>query len=162
MKILLIHNHFQWSKPLYWFSFLIRVFTCSRYNHAALLVEGEVFESGASGVICTPYDEWAKKSRRIVLPLEVELDDLEEVKRRLYYSDAYQYGYFDILPYLWKIIVQHRWMGKPLAWDGKAVMDGYFCSEFVAWALGIPAAYLYSPESLQYLKGVEAGEEFTT
>lgn len=166
MKILLIHNPFQWTNPIYWFSFLIRVFTCSRYNHAALLIDGMVWESAAEGVVKTPYGEWAKKTSRIVKPLSVDLEKfgLTEagLKAKLYYSDAYQYGYFDILPFLWKVIVQYRWLGRSLSWSGKALLEGYFCSEFVAWALGVPDAHLYSPEALQYIGGVTAGEEFAT
>jgi hypothetical protein len=165
MKILLVHNPLSWH-PLYWFSFLIRILTCSRYNHAALLLDGAVWEAQADGIRCTEYGEWKNKTERLVLPLSVDLAhykiDPKQLAYKLELSKPYQYGYFDIIPFFFRVIVQYRWFGKKQRWTGKTIMEGYFCSEFVAWALDLEEAHLYSPEALQHLPGLTPEQEYST
>lgn len=68
MRILLIHNRYRFFSPLTWLSLLIRMFTCSKWNHIAIEVNGRVWESIGKGVISTPWQQWVDRSDRIVLP----------------------------------------------------------------------------------------------
>jgi hypothetical protein len=165
-RVLLVHNHVS-GHPVTWLSFLIRVVTCSKWNHVALEFtyqgQRQVVESIGKGVICTPWEEWFTHARRIVKPmsragLEVAADVL------LGDLVGQPYGFLDLMQ-LFLHLVRTRWLGSSRSWNGRDGVfgrPGLFCSELVALLLGYPAPHLVTPGDLEHCRDLVPGAEFTT
>lgn len=158
MRILLIHNRLRWH-PLTWLSLAIRMFTCSKWNHVAVELNGVVWESIGKGVIKTPLQEWLHKSDRVVLPL---IPEAEYGGFAIEAVEGQPYGFTDLIQIALHII-RTRWFATGNNWNGKdGTRPGWFCSELVAVVLGIDRPHLLMPCDFPFLRGLKAGEEFET
>lgn len=153
-QILLIHNRFHLLRPLTWLSYLIRMFTCSKWNHLAIRVGDQVIEAIGQGVIVSDWDKWSYHADRIVLPLTPEktVDPREVVNLK-----GKRYGFLDLIQ-IARFLKATRWDGKP-EWQGKNY-SGYICSELGCILVG--ATGFLSPGDFEYLPGLVKGQEFTT
>lgn len=159
IQILLVHNRFHLLQPITWLSYFIRVFTCSKWNHLAIMVQDAtgtwVIESIGQGVTIKPVAEWLTHADRIVLPLtprkEVDASEVLRLKGK-------PYGFLDLVQIL-RHIKATRWDGKP-KWEGKNY-KGYLCSELGCLLMGFDA--FLTPADFEYLpEHFTKGAEFTT
>ena len=154
-RILIIKNY--WDKEqilLSAFSKLLS-FILNGPNHAAILKDGMVHEMIGKGKVVTPYEEWLLKTNRLVY----EYKPLVAVK--LPKKDL-PYGYWDLIPVglnlLWyKITGKRLWNGEDMV-----IKEGYFCSEYIAVALGLDKAYLHTPVSLMKIDELKLVSTFKT
>lgn len=154
VQILLVHNRFHFLQPITWLSYFIRVFTCSKYNHLAVKVDGQVIESIGKGVIITDWQTWLAHADRLVLPLtptkQVDATEILALKGK-------PYGFRDLVQIL-RYIKAIRWDGKP-KWEGKNY-EGYLCSELGCLLMGFSA--FLTPADFEYMPDFIKGEEFRT
>lgn len=156
-KVLLVHNRFSLWQPITWLGFIIRVVTCSKWNHAAILHNGYVWESVGRGIICTPYGEWEAKANRTVLVMKPK----DPINIRLRVGN---YGFLDLLQ-IFLHIIRTKWIGIGNDWNGESgtkLWKGFICSEFVGLSLGAPKAYLLTPADILHLPGLTIEKEFET
>lgn len=163
IRVLLVHNRLSWH-PITWFSFIIRVFTSSRWNHNALEVTTSdgvfILESISQGVKYTPYTEWVKHGHRIVLPLTVPSPEVD--LPRLQQLVGQPYGFKDIMRII-LFLIRNRWLGQDYSWQNVGYQnDGYICSEIVAELLGLDLNVLYVPGDFEHLPQLIKEKEFRT
>lgn len=163
VRILLVHNRLSF-KPLTWFSFIIRIFTSSRWNHNALEIttpEGIfILESIGKGVIWTPYKKWLVKATRIVLPMELENKEVDIMP--ILGKIGMPYGKMDIVRII-IYLIRNRWLGHNYAWEPISYeQKGYICSEVVSELLGLDPKELRVPGDFEHLPLLKKGIEFKT
>lgn len=169
LKVLLIHNRFRWYSIITWLSLLIRVFTCSKWNHTAIEYSDEtgtfIIESVGKGVIVTRGLDWLHKSDRIVLPLSLAIDaNPREIFERAKALEGKGYGFFDLVQILLHII-RTKWFASGNSWNGKdgvLGLEGWFCSELTSHAVSIPDAHLVVPGAFEYMPIFTKGPEYQT
>jgi hypothetical protein len=178
-RILLVFNPFSIKQPVTLLSFIIRVVTCSKWNHAAILQGGYVHEmtgtsfrwlikkllgmkvsyapNEGSGYTVTKWDKWYSKTGRTVAQFKpkvpVKIPYLQE-----------GYGFLDLIQILLHLI-RTRWQGKAESWDGvrgTRLWKGTFCSELAGIALGCKDAHLLTPADLAFLPELEYEREYET
>ena len=154
VQVLLVHNRFRLFRPVTWLSYLIRVVTCSKWNHIAVRVGNQVIEAIGEGVVVSDIDTWLNHSDRIVLSLVPAKEVHPEVIMSL---KGQPYGFRDLIQ-IFRYIVATRWNGKP-DWKGKN-FSGYICSELACVLMGIEG--FVSPADFATMEGFTKGEEFTT
>lgn len=112
------------------FDILIRIFTNSNWNHAALITSpsGDIIELTSKGVKKSTIQEYATKDRYLVHITMSEEDRQQVIAYANYISDKHDtYGFLTICTIAFKIITKSRLVIK---------LDGtLICSEFVARAL---------------------------
>jgi hypothetical protein len=149
-----VHNKFNWFRPVTYLSYLIRVVTCSKWNHIAIKIDNQVIESIGKGVVLSDWGKWVAHSNRIVLPLmpekAVNPNELLNLKGQ-------RYGFFDLIQ-IFRFIVATRWNGKS-TWNGKN-FSGYVCSELACVLMGITG--FVTPGDFEYMPGFVKGTEFIT
>lgn len=158
IQVLLVHNKFSFTRPLTWFSLLIRIFTCSKWNHVAIRIGDNVIESKGDGVTLKTYEEWFVHSNRIVLPRIPKESTMLAVESVLM-CKGLTYGFLDVWERFLRI--------KHIKWDGKDPSTfvfknhkGLICSDLACILLGLPEIYM--PSELEYYDGLINGEEFIT
>lgn len=157
-------NHFWWS-PVYLFSLTIKLFQWLfpkyrkrgwwRCNHCIRIVNGVVIEMLAAGKVETPLEVWVTRQRRSVAMFK-PLVWFQPVP-------ATPYDFFGIP----QVVLHYArlCLGLGNNWNGKdgvpKGLEGYFCSEELAAALGHPYSHLVLPcqafemEDLWYMETVE-------
>ena len=165
-KILQVHNPFQWSEPVTYLSFIIRVFTCSFINHSAILKDGIVYEMRGEGLVLTHYQEWLKNANRTVwvydskVPINVPFQTAYDIISGVHVP----YGFLDLIMIAIYLILS-RWFGKKYEWDGvkgTRLWKGVICSELVALALGREKAHLVIPDDINFFPELTFEREFKT
>ncbi|WP_187261304.1 hypothetical protein [Pontibacter beigongshangensis] len=155
-RVLLVSNHLTWN-PITWLSFLIRVFTCSHVNHAAILHEGQVYEMVGKGLAVTPYEKWLTHTRREVVVMKPKVPVQLPVV-------ACGYGFLDLVQILLHII-RKKWLLRGNSWNGVSgtrLWSGLICSEYVGLALGKEKPHLVMPCDLLFAPELEFEKEFST
>lgn len=154
VQILLVHNKFHWLDKLTYLSYLIRVGTCSKWNHVAIRIDDYVIEAVGKGVVKTPYRDWLVYSDRQVLPLTVDGVFNTDLVLSM---EGTGYGFMDLWERL-KEIKREKWDGKTeyIERDRKGVI----CSDLACIGLGIPKDLV--PADLVTLPYLLHGEVFTT
>ena len=134
--IALLHNYFNWKKPMTYLSWAIRFFTRSPWNHAGILVviDSEVFviEALAKGITKRNFKEWnipSDKYYEILRPKE-RLSKLDEhrVAFEALSLVGIPYDYFNIILHQPILIIFGIWIGRKKQGNKKLV-----CSELVAY-----------------------------
>ena len=165
-KILQVYNPFDAGDPITYLSLAIRVFTCSKWNHAAILKDNMVYEMVGSGLLQTPYDEWLTSKDRTVrvynsnVPIEVPFQTAYDIIG----GSHVRYGFLDILQ-IAKHLIRTKWFGKLDNWDGRKgtrLWTGIICSELVGLALRRKDAHLIIPSEIGYLPELVFEREFKT
>lgn len=154
VEIYLVHNMFHAMQPITWLSYLIRIATCSKWNHLAIRIGEVVIEAIGKGVIVTPLKEWMQHSDRMVLP-RVPLIDYDT--KQIAELEGRPYGFADLIAMLGYI--------KKTRWDGNSKFKvrnraGYLCTELGGILIGYDG--LLFPAEFEHLAGFETGCEFQT
>jgi hypothetical protein len=154
IRILLVHNRFHFSRPDTWLSYLIRVFTCSKWNHVAIQVDEQVIEAVGKGVCVSSYSDWLGHANQIVLPL-LPMNNPDPAA--ILALSGQPYGFLDLVQHL-RYIVATRWNGQP-EWKGRN-FRGYVCSELAGMLIGKEG--FVTPADFEHLPGFLREPEFTT
>lgn len=134
MKVILIHNPFEFSKPKTWLAWMIRKATDSNWNHCAVLIdiEGEetVCDFQARAKVRT-YEEWLldDKKRSYLIVEKKSIMPESWIRSQVINSSGRFLGY-DFL----KIINHATYIKKKLV-VFKENPDRFVCSEFVEYLL---------------------------
>lgn len=156
VKILLVHNKFSWVKPLTWLSLIIRMVTCSKWNHVAILIDNKVLESKGNGVHISDYDDWFKHSNRVVLPMTPDKVDMNNYELMIK-AEGLTYGFLDLFE-RFRRIVSTKWIGNNTFVNHNH--KGLVCSDLACILLGIPEIYM--PSELEFYPGLKKGLEYIT
>jgi hypothetical protein len=154
MKILLVHNKFRWLSPVSYLSLLIRIFTCSKWNHIAV-EQGLVVESIGKGVTPKTKEDWLVYSDRIVQEMLYD----GPVKIELLTLIGKPYGLFDLLRIAW-YIMRVKWLGMDVA-KVPHNSRGYVCSELAAVLIGLENPHLITPSDFEHM-GLLKGQLYHT
>lgn len=154
IQILLVHNSLTKSS-ITWLSYIIRMFTCSKWNHIAIRIDDEVIESKGNGVTKMSYNTWLVYSDRQVLPLtpakKVDLD-IQGVTDTI----GLTYGFLDLAERAKQI--------KKERWDGEEYIEkdhkGLICSDLACILLRIPKRYM--PSDFQDYPNLIKGKVYKT
>jgi len=133
---------------------LIRFATRSQFSHTAMIVimNDQIFvaDSQADGTNLRTYQNWMNKyqyefivSREIDLPYDEMISALRDDRLK---SIVGVTGY-DFLSLFWyqpRYIISGKWRGK----RKDEAKDRMFCSEFVAYVIGMPNWWKASPQAL--------------
>lgn len=102
-------------------SYLIRVFTWSKWSHCGVIVGGKVYEATASnGVVLTNIGEFKNKYKDYII---LELPAKEGWQAKLHNQLGKKYDWLAIINFIFR----RNWQ-SPNKW---------FCSEYIAYASGI-------------------------
>jgi hypothetical protein len=135
---ILVHNPFNWCKPVTYLSWLIRKLTGAYYNHAAILVQAAdkfyVVEAIFPRVIITEFEIWkAKDDERKYEIVEIDGKFTEsELTYRIITTICKKYdtaSLFNLLYYM----IKGKWKGR----TGNHASKKLYCYELVAYVHGV-------------------------
>lgn len=152
--VILIHNPFVWYKPMTWLYALIRFFTKSNFNHAAVIVEVEqdlfVVEANAKGVVMIGLERWWKRAKRTCIVARTAAHQF--VSPLKYLGIGYQFSLY--ISYLLSILFKKEW-------SDLRVHKTVYCFELAAYCF--PSVFSYNKlHSLITANDFEKNKHFTT
>lgn len=116
IKVIFGRNHLP-------FSWLIRIFTWSRWSHCGIVVGNMVFEATATkGVVITPIDDFIKRYNDHAFADVVVIDSVADAYDRLAVEVGKPYDFSAVFGILFRT-----------GWDDNSK---WFCSELVAKVVG--------------------------
>lgn len=116
IKVIFGRNHLP-------FSWLIRIFTWSRWSHCGIVVGNMVFEATATkGVVITPIDDFIKRYNDHAFADVVVIDSVADAYDRLAVEVGKPYDFSAVFGILFRT-----------GWDDS---NKWFCSELVAKVVG--------------------------
>jgi len=126
-KVILVHNPTRWYNPYTYLYSAIRKATDSYWNHAAIEVDGIVYEANERGIIMTPWEDWLVRAERTYVTIDTycNYDRVRECLGR-----PYDFG--SLLVFLPLKLAFKEWLGR----KKERALKSLFCSEFVAYCLG--------------------------
>lgn len=160
--VLLIHNPFKITKPLYYLSAVIRVFSKCRYNHAAIILVEDgipyVVEAVLPRVIKTPLSEWIDTTERDILVQRRNIDNVPEsvLSGRIKRQIGKPYDTFSLCVHLPAMMLS-KWIFGSKIWTGKTELEAIkkvYCYEVIAnvyrefypnWWMVLPSEQLENP-----------------
>lgn len=129
----------------------IKLFTKSRFNHTAMVVEiwGVIciIDSQNDGTNIRTFEQWKKKYNYKYEVTTLNLSDQEKremSKKALSMVGVTKYDFVSLLIWQPMYILFGKWHGKKNASANKRM----YCSEFVAWVLGLDRYWALSPQDV--------------
>lgn len=113
------------SKSIHPVSFLIRLFTWSKWSHCGVLMpdgEGVIEARGGEGVVCTRLQDFKKRNKHYTI-VSIPVKSRREAFKRL--RDQVGKGYD--MTAIYSILFRRNWQ----------VTDAWFCSELIAYSTGL-------------------------
>lgn len=142
---LLVHNPFDWKRPLTYLSWKIRKVCGVFFNHACIILKiGNKFyvvEATFPRVKITEYEEWMRKYKRIIKldPIESKFSE-EELQLRIISQIGKRYDWWSLLVIL-KYLATGKWRGH----RGEKAAKRLYCFELVAHVHNLPEFWKVIP-----------------
>jgi hypothetical protein len=141
MKILLVHTPFDWKRPITTLPHLIRKVAGVYNNHAALLIDGKIYESDINGVVEVHPKDWVKNQTVTVyeFPEDVNTKQYEIEAKALVKQHKYDF----LSLFVWQpIYLATGWYIGPIGRKGK---KRFYCFEYLAYVLDYTNYYKITP-----------------
>lgn len=131
----------------------IRLFTRSRVNHTALVIEiwNELFiiDSQANGTNLRPIKEWNKKYNYSYVIDRPNRFAVAQREKAVSVIGTTPYDFKSLLWYQPVYILTGRWRGK----RHDEAIERLYCSEYIAWVFDMPQWWKASPQAVKEWMG---------
>ena len=114
----------------------IRFFTKSKYNHGAILYNGNVYEFNEKGKVVTTYSDWTYKGTVALIPITIANNPIN-------IKGQYDFGIFvnEVLFYL----------TKNEYFSNRDNPDAWYCFEFCGYVMGMKNSWKLTGKDFESL-----------
>ena len=145
--IILYRNEFVWNEPVTWLSCVERWVTNCRYDHAAIVVQGKMYEALSSGIVSRDILPHILRDNCKMIALrplnKVGADWVVRAKIKV----GTKYGVSGLFEQL-----IYRIFGK---WMGHTQRKRMICTQYVAWVYGKSEWFKFSAKEFLEDEGFE-------